>query len=115
VVPEKIWQMHGPAQGLIALHVPVHVCMLAVFCNCRAETVPAQRTPSISALKNVVLIFLFMVVSFLDQLPDGGLAGFAAMKPHVPLVNPGWITHAQPRMLGQGCFFLSQKPLQVVV
>jgi hypothetical protein len=90
VVPEKIWQMHGPAQGLIALHVPVHVCMLALVCNWRAETVPAQRTPRSSALKNVVLIFLFMAsFPFLFNYRLGGLAGLAAMKPHVPLVNPG--------------------------
>jgi hypothetical protein len=41
--------------------------------------------------------------------------GLAAMKLHVPLVNPGWMTHPQPRMLGQGCFLLSQKLPQVEV
>jgi hypothetical protein len=51
--------------------------MLALVCNWRAETVPAQRTPRSSALKNVVLIFLFMAsFSFLVQLPVGRACRF---------------------------------------
>jgi hypothetical protein len=116
VVPEKIWQMHGPAQGLIALHVPVHVCMLAFVCNCRAETVPAQRPPRSSTLKNVVLIFLFMACfSFPGQLPDGELAGLANVKLHMPMLVPGCEkTQVQPRILGQPAL-LVQKPRQVVL
>ena len=92
--------------------------MPAFFCNCTAEAVPAQRTPSSSALKNVVLIFLFMIVSFLVQLPGergAGLSGLAAMKLHMPVVAPGLLkTQAQPRMLGHPVF-LVQKPRQTVL
>jgi hypothetical protein len=68
----------------------------------------------ISALKSVVLTLLFMFVSFLAQLPDGGLAGFAAIKLHTPVVNPDGMTHPQPRTLGQGCFLLQKWCWQVV-
>ena len=107
--------MQGPAQGLVALHVPRQVGnMLAFFCNCTAEAVPAQRTPSTSAVKTVVLIFLFMVVSFLVQLPDGELAGLANVKLHMPMLVPGCEkTQVQPRMLGQPLFEV-QKPRQVL-
>src|SRR5215470_11294491 len=44
----------------------------------------------------------------------GYLPGLAAINWHVPVVNPGCMTHAQPRTLGQRNFLL-QKPLQVVV
>jgi hypothetical protein len=62
----NIWQMHGPAQGLVALHVPLQVGnMPAFFCSCTAEAVPAQRTPRTSAVKNVSLTFFSISFSFL--------------------------------------------------
>ena len=64
VVPLKIWQMQGPLHGLVALHVPTQAGnSLADVCNCRAETVPAQRTAVAIAAKNVFLIVLLMVHS----------------------------------------------------
>jgi hypothetical protein len=47
---------------LVALHVPVQFNMLAFFWSWTAVALPAQRTPRTSALKSVVLIFLFIVV-----------------------------------------------------
>src|SRR5437763_4486197 len=44
----------------------------------------------------------------------GYFAGLTAMKLHTPVVNPDCMTHPQPRTLGQGRDFLSQKPRQVV-
>ncbi len=46
--------------------------------------------------------------------PSDYFAGLSAINWHVPVVNPGERTHAQPRMLGQANF-LPQKPRQVVV
>jgi len=64
VVPLKIWQMQGPLQGLVALHVPVHVGRrLGFLCNCRAETVPAQRTAATMAARNAFFIVLLMIHS----------------------------------------------------
>jgi hypothetical protein len=58
-VPLKIWQMQAPLQGFVALHVPVQAgSRLADVRSCRAETVPAQRTPMASAVKNIDLIFM---------------------------------------------------------
>jgi hypothetical protein len=49
------------AHGWVALQEPPQVVEpLAPLCNCRAETVPAQRTPMTSAVKNIDLIF-FMI------------------------------------------------------
>jgi len=63
VVP-NIWQMQGPLHGLVALHVPLQTgSRLADVCNCRAETVPAQRTAVTIAANNVFLIVLLMVHS----------------------------------------------------
>jgi hypothetical protein len=57
-------QTQGVAQGRVALQVPPHVSALDSLRNCRAETVPAQRTAATNAAKNVVLIFLVMIGSF---------------------------------------------------
>lgn len=80
-------------QALVALQPPPQVAeAFASLRNCRAETVPAQRTPMTSAVKNVVLAFLFMFVFLLcfgAKKIVGYRAGLAAMKLHVPLVNPG--------------------------
>jgi hypothetical protein len=49
--------LQGPLQTPIAL---------GVFRNCRAETVPAHKTPLTSAARNAVLIiFVPMIVSFM--------------------------------------------------
>jgi len=64
VVPLKIWQMQGPLQGLVALHVPVHAGnSLAFICSCRAETVPAQRTAVAIAARNMFFNLLLMIHS----------------------------------------------------
>lgn|SRR5579864_1392756 len=48
-------------QGTLTLHVAPQIALVAAwFRNCRAETVPAQRTPITSAVKNIELIF-FMI------------------------------------------------------
>jgi hypothetical protein len=53
------------AQGWVALHVPPQVNPLAPLRNCRAETVPAQRTVVTIAASNVDLIaFAFMISPF---------------------------------------------------
>jgi hypothetical protein len=76
-----------------------------------------------SKVKNVDLIFLFMVAFLLVSRPNAPgdrtttsyCAGLAAMKLQLPTVAPGLLkTQAQPRMLGQPVF-LVQKPRQVVV
>lgn len=57
---------HAPLHGWVALQRPLQTPTTpGCLCNCRAETVPAKRTPMTSALKSVVLIFLSMVVPFL--------------------------------------------------
>jgi hypothetical protein len=94
---------------------------LASLRNCRAETVPAQKTPMTSAVKNIELNF-FMIASSLLQdrnVPgpndDHYFAGLAAMNPHTPVVALGLLkTHPQPRTLGQGCVLLQKWCWQVV-
>src|SRR5882672_11952405 len=55
------------AQGLPMPQLPPQVAKpLASFRNCRAETVPAQKTPMISAAKNIDLNF-FMIASSLSR------------------------------------------------
>jgi hypothetical protein len=50
------------AQGRVALQVPPHVVPLWVWSrNCRAETVPAQRTAVTMAASNVVLMVFFFI------------------------------------------------------
>jgi hypothetical protein len=50
------------AQGRVALHVPPHVVTpWTPFRNCRAETVPAQRTAVTMAASNVVLMVFFFI------------------------------------------------------
>jgi hypothetical protein len=57
-------------QALVALHPPPQVAKpLASLRNCRAETVPAQRTPMTNAEKNVDLIF-FMIAFLLVPGPN---------------------------------------------
>jgi hypothetical protein len=85
--------------GLLTPQLPPQVAEpFASLRNCRAETVPAQRTPMTSAVKNIELIF-FMIAFLLvrcsrterssNRTMTGYCAGLAAMKLHVPLVNPG--------------------------
>jgi hypothetical protein len=64
VVPVRIWQMHAPLQGMVALQVPLHTgSRLVGVRSCRAETVPAQRTAVAIAARNVFLIVLLMIHS----------------------------------------------------
>ena len=64
VVPIRISQRQPPVQGFIALHVPRQTgSRLACFCNCRAETVPAQRTAVAITARNAFLIVLLMIHS----------------------------------------------------
>jgi|SRR6476646_9905548 len=59
-------------QGLPTPQLPPQVAKpLASLRNCRAETVPAQRTPMTSAVKNIDLIFLFMSLPSLFQELNG--------------------------------------------
>jgi hypothetical protein len=46
-------QRQGPLQGFVALQLPLHVPILAVVFNCRAETVPAHKTAAVIAVRNV--------------------------------------------------------------
>lgn len=53
------------AQACVALHVPPHVVAAgASFRNCRAETVPAQRTAVSIAANNVVLMVFITALLF---------------------------------------------------
>jgi hypothetical protein len=53
-------------QGLLTPQLPPHVAELfASLRNCRAETVPAHKTPITSKEKNIDLIFLFMIAFLL--------------------------------------------------
>jgi hypothetical protein len=56
--------LHGWAALQRPLQTPISPALL---CNCRAETVPAHRTAVTIAASNVDVIFLFMVISFLDR------------------------------------------------
>jgi hypothetical protein len=57
-------------QGLLTPQLPPQVAEpLASLRNCRAETVPAQRTPMTSAVKNMDLIF-FMIAFLLFSGPN---------------------------------------------
>jgi hypothetical protein len=50
------------AQGWVVLHLPLHVVgPCAAFRNCRAETVPAQRTAVSMAASNVILMVFFFI------------------------------------------------------
>ena len=76
-------------QGLLTPQLPPQVAEpFASLRNCRAETVPAHKTPITSTAKNVDLIFLFMI-AFLPLTMASYFAGLAAMKLHTPVVNPG--------------------------
>jgi hypothetical protein len=57
-------QTQGVAQGRVALQVPPQVNALDSLRNCRAETVPAQRTAATNAEKNMVLVLLVIIGSF---------------------------------------------------
>ena len=56
--------------GCVLLQLPLQAAkpLLSVR-NCRAETVPAQRTPMTSAVKNIDLIF-FMIALLLVARPN---------------------------------------------
>jgi hypothetical protein len=57
-------------QGLLTPQLPPQVAaLLASLRNCRAETVPAQKTPMISAIKNIDLIF-FIIAFLLIPVPN---------------------------------------------
>jgi hypothetical protein len=63
-VPVSIGKMQRQplAQGLLTPQLPPHVVNpLAPLRNCRAETVPAQRTAETIAVKNMVFILVLMV------------------------------------------------------
>jgi len=65
-VPVSMGKMHRQPllQGLLTPQLPPHVAVpFALLCNCRAETVPAHKTPMTSAAKKVDLIFFFMIPS----------------------------------------------------
>jgi hypothetical protein len=52
----------APLHGWVALQRPLQTPITpGCFCNCRAETVPAQRTVITRAAKSVALIFLPMI------------------------------------------------------
>jgi hypothetical protein len=107
-------------QGLVALQVPPQVDPWTPVCNCRAETVPAQRTPMTIAAKNIELIFFIAFSLFQSRkvpvpTTTSYFAGLAAMNPHTPVVALGLLkTHPQPRTLGQGCVLLQKWCWQVV-
>jgi hypothetical protein len=90
-------QRQPVAQGLLTPQLPPQVASaLGPVRNCRADTVPAHRTPMTSAAKSIDLIFFMIAFLLVFQDPNfSGLnngsyfAGLAAMKLHVPLVNPG--------------------------
>jgi hypothetical protein len=61
-------QKHPVAQTWVALQLPPHVVAFwAGFRNCRAETVPAQRTAvSMKASSVVLMVFVIKMPSFFD-------------------------------------------------
>jgi hypothetical protein len=62
-VPDSMGKMQRQPllQGLLMPQLPPQVVRpFALLCNCRAETVPAHKTPMTSAAKKVDLIF-FMI------------------------------------------------------
>jgi hypothetical protein len=76
-LPVSMGNMHRQPvwQGLLTPQLPPQVAeAFASLRNCRAETVPAQRTPMTSAVKNMDLIF-FMIAFLLLQdstpVPNG--------------------------------------------
>jgi hypothetical protein len=126
-VPDSMGKMqrHPLAQGLLTPQLPPQVARaLGPFLNCRAETVPAHKTPMTSRAKKVDLIFFFMNAFLLrskDRIffrtdDSSYFAGLAAMKPHTPESGKlGWLkTHPQPRTLGQCCVLLQKWCWQVV-
>jgi hypothetical protein len=62
--------MQPVLQGLFAPQLPPQAAeACASVRSCRAETVPAQRTPMTSAVKNIELIF-FMIDFLLVPAPN---------------------------------------------
>jgi hypothetical protein len=99
-LPDSMGKMQRQpwAQGLLTPQLPPEARALGPFRNCRAETVPAHKTPMTSAAKKVDLIFfMIFLLGFKTELFPGlnegsyfaGLSGLAAMKLHTPVVNPG--------------------------
>jgi hypothetical protein len=73
-------------QGLLTPQLPPQVAEPFVLLrNCRAETVPAQRTPRTSAAKNIDLIFLLMIAFLLcfkaELVPGPGIAAILLDSP----------------------------------
>lgn len=117
-------QRQPERQGLLTPQLPPQVAEpLASLRNCRAETVPAHRTPMTSAVKNIELIFfmiafllvpcsLFQGRTFQYRTMTGYFAGLAATNRHVPILSPEEMKHVQEALL-QGTF-LVQVLLQTV-
>lgn len=54
----------GALQGILTLQLPPQaVSALALVCNCRAETVPAQRTPMVIAANEKFWMVFLMIDS----------------------------------------------------
>jgi hypothetical protein len=78
-------QKQPAAQGWVELQLPPQVVEpLASLRNCRAETVPAQRTPMTSAIKNIDLMF-FMIAFLL--VPGPNVLG----QRRRPAILPVWL------------------------
>ena len=62
----NIWQMQGPLQWTVVLHVPLQTGnKLAGVRSCRAETVPAQKTAiMMAANERFWMVFLMICSSF---------------------------------------------------
>jgi hypothetical protein len=66
-------QRQGPAHGFVALQLPLQVPIgLAFVCNCRAETVPAHKTATVIAARNVFLKVFLPIIALLSfhRKPD---------------------------------------------
>lgn len=123
LVPAGMLQKQSMLQDMCLLQMPPQKgLVVAWLCNCRAETVPADRTAVTNVTSNVFLMnFLFILSRFQLARPGGRtssscyFAGLAAMNPQTPVVALGLLkTHPQPRTLGQGCVLLQKWCWQVV-
>jgi hypothetical protein len=79
-------------QGLLTPQLPPQVAEpFASFRNCRAETVPAQRTPMTNAAKNIDLIFF--MIAFL--LVSGSKSSGTERR---PAILPVWLQRTRIRL-----------------
>jgi hypothetical protein len=85
-------QRQGPLQGFVALQLPLHVPILAVVFNCRADTVPAHKTAAVIAAKNVFwMIFLPMIALLsLHLISIGTRMSFLLMFVLLSASRRGW-------------------------